>query len=389
LNEEIRSDDGGAFSYSQSLLAAIDERVFSEQLDVVFVSRNQLKKKPGKPFFRIQAKSRRIILLRIIFLLVNHAIVPSKIKAKVKSLLTREMEKSECEILKENNVQVVFYPHPRVEFKDVPYILNNWDIGHRSSFPFPETTHKGVFEYRENHFRVTVAKALIVIVESEAGKLELMNFYQIPEQRIKVLPMHSGDLVRLEPSMDFIEGLFSKLVIEKGKYFIYPAQFWAHKNHVNLLHGFATFILSNPEFKLVFTGSDKGNLKHIRSEVTYLNLDDSVLFLGFVSNMDLNALYRNSQGLVMASLIGPTNMPPLEGATLGIPVICSDLAGHKEQLLDYPFYFDGLDPTSIHAAMERCVAETDKPRKSMSFPPRTDLIEVYFLEAGKIRSLFY
>ena len=37
LNEEIRSDDGGAFSYSQSLLAAIDERVFSEQLDVVVV----------------------------------------------------------------------------------------------------------------------------------------------------------------------------------------------------------------------------------------------------------------------------------------------------------------------------------------------------------------
>jgi glycosyltransferase involved in cell wall biosynthesis len=43
-------------------------------------------------------------------------------------------------------------------------------------------------------------------------------------------------------------------IIENKKYFIYPASFWPHKNHIRLIKAFKTFSERNDDFKLVLTG---------------------------------------------------------------------------------------------------------------------------------------
>jgi len=51
--------------------------------------------------------------------------------------------------------------------------------------------------------------------------------------------------------------ILRKYDLIKNQFFFYPAQFWAHKNHFGLVSAFARFLKSNPDYKLVLSGTDK------------------------------------------------------------------------------------------------------------------------------------
>jgi hypothetical protein len=86
--------------------------------------------------------------------------------------------------------------------------------------------------------------------------------------------------------------------------------------------------------KLVFTGSDKGNLRHVMKVAKELNLDTKVEFRGFVATSELAVLIRDARCLVFPSQLGPSNMPPLEAAMLGTPSLISNV--HADPLLEHP-----------------------------------------------------
>jgi glycosyltransferase involved in cell wall biosynthesis len=151
-----------------------------------------------------------------------------------------------------------------------------------------------------------------------------------------------------------------KFKLTIGKYFFYPAQFWAHKNHCNLLLAFKEICEKYPELQIVFTGSDKGNLNYIIRLVANLKLNDRVLFLGFVSNQELFTLYSNALALVMPTLLGPTNMPLLEARELNCPIVCSNHKGHVEMLKDGAFYFDALNKDDIATQLERIINKHER-----------------------------
>ena len=60
--------------------------------------------------------------------------------------------------------------------------------------------------------------------------------------------------------------------------------------------------------------------------------------LGFVPSEDIRGLYENGIAVVMPSYFGPTNLPPLEAWSMGIPLIYSDQlaeqAGNAALLID-------------------------------------------------------
>lgn len=59
---------------------------------------------------------------------------------------------------------------------------------------------------------------------------------------------------------------------------------------------------------LVFIGSYKGNLEYIRSINKELELEDVVYYIGFVSNENLNYIYKNTFALVFPSYFVPDNL---------------------------------------------------------------------------------
>ncbi|MDX9781591.1 MAG: glycosyltransferase [Bacteroidales bacterium] len=284
-----------------------------------------------------------------------------------------------------NICDIIYYPTPACKYPDFPFICTLWDLGHINSFAFPEVTSYGNFEKKKNHNEVTLFKALMVICESEAGKKEAIDYLKINKERIRILPLFPTKVIS-----ENLTPIKPEKIDEKCVFIHYPAQFWAHKNHYNLILAFMGVLENYPDIKLILTGSDQGNKTYIKETINKLNLSNSIIDLGFITLSELKWLYLHSKGLVMPTLIGPTNMPPLEALALGCPVAITDLPGHREQLGDNAIYFNPLDTKDIGNAIQLLIDNKTerKPLKVPTVEANMKLLDNFFGELKSIRQLW-
>lgn len=374
IDEHIYPNLGGAVSYTQKLINGIDAKKFNDQLEIIFVGFN-LDKKFDKALISIPFKENYLEKKRNNAL---HKIFGIKLERKD---LPRNYAKA-ISFLKAQDVQLLFYLTPQVQINNFPYIITNWDLAHKSTFAFPEFSMNGQFDYREKYFSKILNEALLICCESEQGKLEIENAYAIEPSKIKILPMFAGNIIDDEVSI-----VKPKWLDDGSSFFLYPAQFWPHKNHYNLILAFKDFLSSHPNFKLVLTGSDKGNLSYINEVIIKNGITSNIIIAGFVDNSILKWLYKNAKGLVFPSFLGPTNMPLLEAQHFGCPIACSNLKGHKALLLNEAIYFEPTAVTSIKKAMD-LLAEIDKPKTKLYIKHVANeltLLENIFIESKAIR----
>lgn len=255
----------------------------------------------------------------------------------------------------EHGVELIWFVGGGVyDTPEIPYIATVWDVQHRTHPWFPEVSSGGRWDYRELTHARFLRRAAYVISGTRAGAEQLGWYYQVPQDRIRILPhpMPSLPAEGLTCNSNFASGLSGK------KFVLYPAQFWPHKNHVNLLK--ALMILTNQyglTVDLVLTGSDKGNLDYVKSVVNKLGLISQVHFLGFVRTNELVWLYRNAIALVYPSFSGPENLPPLEAFSLGCPVAISDYPGAREQIGDAAVFINPQDPSQIAESLKRLLEQ--------------------------------
>lgn len=279
---------------------------------------------------------------------------------------------------------LVYYLVPGCRFPQFPYLYTLWDLGHLSTYAFPELAQAGRFESRKAHHDMLPHKALLVFCETEAGKKEAVAYLRINPARLRVLPLIPAGLTA--PAVSAIK----PSGIAEGMQFIhYPAQYWAHKNHVGLLRAFGELLIEYPSLYLVLCGGDQGNYSYVKSQIRAMSLDSRVIDLGFISTEELKWLYQHSRGMVMPTLLGPSNMPPLEALALGCPVAVSDFPGHRELLGDNALYFNPLDYQDMARAI-RQVLEMPRPAP-VSVPTAADnmpRLDKYFAEVAVLRSMW-
>jgi glycosyltransferase involved in cell wall biosynthesis len=232
------------------------------------------------------------------------------------------------------------------------YFTTVWDLEHRKQPYFPEVSTVGAtWEQRERIFHKLLPRAARVITGTQAGKNEIVFYYRVRPENVRV--------VRFPVSYEFLEAANGNRPVALAKYgirnpfVIYPAQFWAHKNHVNLMIALQQLNegSENP-LELVLTGTDKGNLSHVRDVIGELGLSARVHMLGFIPQDDLAGLYREALAMVFPSFFGPDNLPPLEAFACGCPVAMSRLEGTDEGLEDAALFFDPANPASIAEAIQ-------------------------------------
>ncbi len=275
----------------------------------------------------------RISLLHIIFY-------------KIFSKLNMNTSYIEKKLLKDN-IDLVYFLSPSLVsqgLNNIPYVFTLWDLGHIDTLEFPETSHNRVFESREFVYTKSLKKAYKIIVDLEHGKQNAIKNYNLDEKRIKVL--------KFLPNIKLREANTSIDIKDKynlsNNFIFYPAQFWAHKNHIYILK--AIKILREEkgiDLDVIFSGSNKGNLDYILKKAKDLKVDDLIHYIGFVSSEEIPLLYKQSIALVMPTYLGPTNIPPLEAFCYKTPVCYSDLPSFREQVGDAAFFMDLKNPYSL------------------------------------------
>jgi glycosyltransferase involved in cell wall biosynthesis len=261
-------------------------------------------------------------------------------------------------LARKTGVDIIWFISPESEEVDMPYITVVWDLQHRLQPWFPEVSANGIWQYRENYHLRILKRATFIITGTEAGRKEIERFYGIPRDNIKILP-HPTPRYALNTRTSSAEDVLKKYGLSKG-YLLYPAQFWSHKNHANLLLSLKSLKEKHGlNFSLVLAGSDKGNLDYIKKLTKDLELTEQVHFLGFVPQEDLVLLYRNAFALTYMSFFGPENLPPLEAFALGCPVIASRVSGAEEQLSNAAILVDPRRPDELAQVIESLYENPD------------------------------
>ncbi|WP_165957982.1 glycosyltransferase family 4 protein [Segetibacter sp. 3557_3] len=359
--------EGGGYTYYQTLLHTINHYDFYPEIEIINIvfSKKAKESLPNlkqtilikKDFAPAVMYTAFDVLYRVWYRTVRKAYV--SLGDSIMNVMDGIRNKCIINVLKKENIDMVYYLRPVSNIIDYPAIITHWDVGHKSMYPFPEVADKANFKKRETYYISMVNKAFLILCESQAGIEELLNYYPINPEKVKMLPLFSGEVVKQEVSETEQQAILSQIGLVKGSFFLYPAQFWAHKNHYNLVKAF--FALTREpggeQLKLVLCGSDKGNLRYIKKLVESLGLTSRVLFPGFISYKALYSLYKNAVAMIMPTFLGPTNIPLIEAAKLGCPVLCTALKGHKEIMGNAALYFNPSEVESIKAAMQQVLQE--------------------------------
>jgi glycosyltransferase involved in cell wall biosynthesis len=238
---------------------------------------------------------------------------------------------------------------PEAISMEVPYVCAVFDLQHRYQPYMPEVSAHGYWERWDEQYRQVLGRATFVITGTRVGRREIKRFYQVQGERLVTLP-HPTPGFALAAAKEPAQPRPSYL--RDTPFIFYPAQFWAHKNHVTLLEALA-LVRSEHELdlQLVLVGSDQGNKAFVVEQIAAMGLTGAVHVRGFVERSELIALYQHALALTYVSTCGPENLPPLEAFALGCPVINTDLPGAREQLGDAALIASMTDPASIADAV--------------------------------------
>ena len=250
------------------------------------------------------------------------------------------------EALKRERIDLLWILGPFELEVSIPYVFTVWDLGHRSRPAFPELDGGGwTWIQRERTYQKMLYKASCVITGNEAGKREILENYPMNPDKVRIVPFPVPDFCFAKAPSKPIEGLAEPFVF-------YPAQFWAHKNHIALVEAMRRIRdAAGERISCYFVGSDQGNKAFIEAKIAEYGLGDRVRCLGFVEEAELRHLYERALAMTFMSLLGPNNLPPLEAAALGCPVIISDLPGHLEEMEGAALAVDATDYDKVAEAI--------------------------------------
>lgn len=245
-------------------------------------------------------------------------------------------------ILRKEGVDAIFvtYQGSFVPNLGIKTIIPVHDLMHRYEGRFPEV--KSGHDEREFAFASNAKNAWCVLTDSKVGSRQFVESYS--DYMKKKMP-HIVSMPFVVPR--HIAECREEFIETPAKYVFYPAQFWHHKNHLNLMKAIKILVKDIPDIHLILVGSEKNNIKTIKNYILENDLEKNVTVKGFVNDGNITYLYRHAVGLVMPSYFGPTNIPPLEAMTLGCPVAVSGKYGMPEQVGDAGLLFNPDSPEEI------------------------------------------
>lgn len=265
------------------------------------------------------------------------------------------------------------FTEPVFHQKNIPTVAIIYDLQYLtypSFFEFEDLLNR---KYTMQH---ACQKSTALVAISEYSRKRTLETQNISEEKIKTIPICLSQ--RLDNCL-MSDNIFKKYHLQSQKYFIYPANFWKHKNHEMLILAFQLFLEKvDEDFKLVLTGAPCERQGFLKEVVYRKNLESSILFLDYVSNDELALLMKNSLALVFPSLYEGFGMPVVEAMALGVPVLSSNTTSLPEVAGSAALLFDPKDLDSIVNAFLSMLRDTSL---------RTSMIEKGYQQAHQFSNV--
>ncbi len=207
----------------------------------------------------------------------------------------------------------------------------------------------------------TVRAADHLICDSKFSENQLLEFY--PRLRGKTTVIHLGvDQPKIRVTEERSKDIMAELGIH-NPFILFVGTLAPHKNLERLVRAFKEVKLLYPEYQLVVSGKKGWMFEGIFKVVEEEGLKDSVLFVGFTNDEQLEALYFRAQLLVLPSLYEGFGLPPLEAMIRGCPVLVSNLDIFKEICGEAASYCNPKETSSIVKEIITLLREENQRKK--------------------------
>ena len=205
-------------------------------------------------------------------------------------------------------------------------------------------------------------KSSALVTVSEFSKSELCRAYKADPKKIFVAPNGLGNNISILSANELEKIDMSKF--NSNNYIFSVSTIEPRKNLDGLIKGFEILKHepANKDLKLLIAGA-KGWLGTSVGETWHASpVKDDINFLGYVTDLELNALMQKAQAFALPSFVEGFGIPPLEAMTVGTPVVVSNTSSLPEVCGDCAFYCDPTSPQSIAEAMGQAMSDSDEVR---------------------------
>lgn len=245
---------------------------------------------------------------------------------------------------------VVHFPSQIACLTNVPSIYQPWDLQHRHH---PEFFTAEDVRLRDVLYSAFCQQARYVCVQTEWGKQDLVRQYSIDPEKIVVIRWGTAFEAYHPPLEADVSRIRQELNLPPD-FFLYPANTWPHKNHELILRAIGELHAAGRPVHVVFTGAITPYRQHLDDLVQQLDIEAEIHFLGFVTNQQIQVVYRLATAMVFPSKFEGLGLPVLEAFRVGLPVICSSATVLPEVVGQAAILFDPNSPAELITAME-CV----------------------------------
>ena len=210
----------------------------------------------------------------------------------------------------------------------------------------------------------TVRKADVILTGSMATKNEILKYYDIDDQKIKVTNLGIDDrFLTLEKTQGDIESarVADKFKLE-GKVVLFVGLLMNRRNVPQLMEAVANVIKATGEvITLVILGKNHTYpYQDIDQLAGQLGITDNLRWIKYTSDEDVFGLYKAANVFMCISLYEGFNITPLEALGLGVPTICSNLSSLPEVVGDAAYMLeDPRDAVEMATAIEKVLFDDE------------------------------
>ena len=265
-------------------------------------------------------------------------------------------------------------------------LLGDVDVIHSTAYIVPEllraklvvTIHDLSFmlfpDFHTEENKTLLMKNLIyinsrpdkIICDSKQTKKDLIRFFHVPEEKIKVIYLGVDHVFSDHISEEKKDIILAKHDLIGLDYILTVASIEPRKNFEQIIKVFAEIVKDRKynNLFLVCAGGAGWKNETIYSLVREKGLEEKVKFLGFVEETDLPVIYNRAKFFMYPSVYEGFGLPVLEAMASRVPVLTSNVSSLPEVAGDAAIMVDPYNEKEIYRASINLL-ENEKLRKEL------------------------
>lgn len=203
-------------------------------------------------------------------------------------------------------------------------------------------------------FKYAAKNSDLIIAISEQTKKDIIYFFKIKPEKIKVIYQGCAPIFKEEIEFDFFE-------IVKAKYRL-PAKFILNVGTIEKRKNILSVIKSikNIDIHLIVIGKKTVYFKEIKKYISENEIENKIIFLENVDLKELAAIYRMAKIFIYPSVFEGFGIPIIEALYSKTPVITTEGGCFKEAGGENSIYIDTLNIIEIENSIKSLLSQPEK-----------------------------